>query len=195
MPFGPRFPRPGVVLPRRFRGEREHRDVGCVADLLFGIAAEETNESDSVEVHTFPFLPVCLGHPEASGRGSQDQKLLFWGDRHGGARTGTGQKAKQKLRRRRAPQEPRSCGETDGWNRERTRNRSDMVRRSPRYCRHNVKIAVDGPCAGIEADVPQAAGRNGGISMLTLCSLSPGVPMVEPGQTVAAQSHWHRRLA
>ena len=30
MPFGPRFPRPGVVLPRRFRGEREHRDVGCV---------------------------------------------------------------------------------------------------------------------------------------------------------------------
>src|SRR5689334_21443139 len=31
-----------------------------------------------------PVLPFCLGHPEASGRGSQDQKLLFWGDRHGG---------------------------------------------------------------------------------------------------------------
>jgi hypothetical protein len=28
-------------------------------------------------------VPVCLGHPKASGRGSQDQKLLFWGDRHG----------------------------------------------------------------------------------------------------------------
>src|SRR6185369_7181861 len=27
--------------------------------------------------------------PEASGRGSQDQKLHFWGDRHGKARTGT----------------------------------------------------------------------------------------------------------
>src|ERR1051325_8468048 len=57
--------------------------------------------------------------PGSEGRGSQDQKLLFWGDRHGGARTGTEPKAKQKLRRRRAPQEPRSCAETDERNRER----------------------------------------------------------------------------
>jgi hypothetical protein len=60
----------------------------------------------------FPVLPVGLGHPQASGRGSQDQKLLFWGNRHGGARTGTVPEAKQKLRRRRAPQEPRSSAET-----------------------------------------------------------------------------------
>src|SRR5215470_14176058 len=39
-------------------------------------------------------------------------KLLFWGDRHGGARTGTVPEAKQKLRSRRAPQEPRSSAET-----------------------------------------------------------------------------------
>jgi hypothetical protein len=50
MPLGPGFPRPGVVLPRRLGGEPEHRDVGCVADLLFGIAAEETDKRDSVEV-------------------------------------------------------------------------------------------------------------------------------------------------
>src|SRR4030095_7462650 len=88
MPFGPRFPRPGVVLPRRFRGEREHRDVRCVADLLFGIAAKETNESDSVEVHTFlRFCPLSrapgsewarLPRPEAAflggpARGSQNR--------------------------------------------------------------------------------------------------------------------------
>src|SRR5262249_41829615 len=44
MPLGPRFPASGVILPGRFGGEREHRNVGCVADLLFGIAAEETDE-------------------------------------------------------------------------------------------------------------------------------------------------------
>src|SRR5690349_12130619 len=115
MPFGPRFPRPDVVLPRRFRGEREHRDIRRVADLLFGIAAEETNESDSVEVHTF--LRFC---PSVSGTRSEWARLprpeaAFLGDRHGGARTGTGPKAKQKLRRRRAPQEPRSRAETEGW--------------------------------------------------------------------------------
>src|SRR5262249_6913324 len=53
MPLGPRFPASGVIIPGRFGGQREYRDVGCVADLLFGIAAEETDESDSVEVHTF----------------------------------------------------------------------------------------------------------------------------------------------
>jgi hypothetical protein len=43
MPLGPRFPRTGVILPGRLGGEREHRDVRCVADLPFGIAAEETD--------------------------------------------------------------------------------------------------------------------------------------------------------
>jgi hypothetical protein len=86
-----------------------------VADLLFGIAAEETDESDSVEVHTILLFCLCVsGTRQASGRGSQTQKLLFWGNRHGGARTGTVPEAKQRLRRRRAPQEPRSSAETTG---------------------------------------------------------------------------------
>jgi hypothetical protein len=42
------------------------------------------------------------------------------------------------------------------------------------------EIAVDELSARIEAEVTQTAGRSGGIWMLTLCSLSPGVPMVEP---------------
>src|SRR5262249_778627 len=75
MPLSTGFPRSSVVLPRRRSGEREYRDIRCVANLLLGIAAEETDESDSVEVHTFLlFCPNCLGHPEASGRGSQDQE-------------------------------------------------------------------------------------------------------------------------
>src|SRR5215813_8275950 len=53
MPLGAGFPASGVILPRRFGGEREHRDVRCVADLPFAIAAEKTDEGDSVEVHTF----------------------------------------------------------------------------------------------------------------------------------------------
>src|SRR5215831_10645216 len=32
MPLGPRFPRSGVILPGRLSGEREHRDVRCVAN-------------------------------------------------------------------------------------------------------------------------------------------------------------------
>ena len=43
--------------------QREDRDVGCVADLLFGVAADETDEGDSIEVHTF-----LLFYPFVSGR-------------------------------------------------------------------------------------------------------------------------------
>ena len=79
-----RAPTPQVIL-RRLGGQRGDRDIRCVADLLLGIAADETDKS-AIEVQTFlRFCPSCLGHPEASGRGSPDQKLLFWGDRHGGA--------------------------------------------------------------------------------------------------------------
>ena len=89
MPLGARFPRSGIVLPGRLGGEREDRDVGCVGSLSFGVAADEADKGDSIEVHKFLLvLPVGLGHRKASGRGSQDKKLLFWGDRSGGARTG-----------------------------------------------------------------------------------------------------------
>src|SRR5258708_19869669 len=59
MPLGARFPGSGLVLPGRLGGEREDRDVGCVGGLSFGIAADETDEGDSVEVHTFLlFCPI-----------------------------------------------------------------------------------------------------------------------------------------
>jgi hypothetical protein len=65
-------------------GERKDRDVGCVGGLSFGVAADETHEGDSIEVHTFLLVPPdCLGHRKASGRGSQDKKLLFWGTETG----------------------------------------------------------------------------------------------------------------
>src|SRR5450759_4128302 len=88
MPLGARFPGSNIVLPGRLGGEREDRDAGWVGDLSFGVAADETDEVDSVEVHTFLlFCPFVSG---TRGRGgSPDKKLLFWGDRNGGARTGT----------------------------------------------------------------------------------------------------------
>src|SRR5690349_3512532 len=80
MPFGPRFPRPDVVLPRRFRGEREHRDIGRVADLPFGIAAEKTNESDSVEVHTFlRFCPSVSGSRKRVGAAPKTRSCISGG--------------------------------------------------------------------------------------------------------------------
>src|SRR4029079_14871071 len=42
----------------------------------------------------FSCSALCLGHPEASGRGSQDQKLLFWGDRKGGSQNRNGAEGK-----------------------------------------------------------------------------------------------------
>jgi hypothetical protein len=33
MPFGSRFPRSGVIRSGRFSRKREHRDIGCVANL------------------------------------------------------------------------------------------------------------------------------------------------------------------
>jgi hypothetical protein len=47
MPLGARFPVSGVVLPGRLGGRGEDRGIGCVAELLLGIAADETDESDS----------------------------------------------------------------------------------------------------------------------------------------------------
>src|SRR5215471_12728597 len=123
MPLGARFPRSGIVLPGRLGGERKDRDVGCVGGLSFGVVADETDKGDSIEVHAFLLvLPVGLGHRKASGRGSQDKKLLFWGDRNdGGARTG---KVREQSRscadagRRKSPEAvPRRKGRTGERNR------------------------------------------------------------------------------
>src|SRR5260370_30822503 len=122
MPLGAGFPGSGIVLPGRLGGEREDRDVGCVGGLFFGIAADETEEGDSIEVHTFLLvLPVCLGHPKASGRGSPGKKLLFWGDRNGGARTGRVREQSRSFADAGRRKKPRSSAETDGQDRERDR--------------------------------------------------------------------------
>jgi hypothetical protein len=77
MPLPPRFPRSGVILPGRLSGEREHCDVHCVADLFFGIAAEETDESDSVEAHTFLlFCPSVPGTRKRVGAAPKTRMRL-----------------------------------------------------------------------------------------------------------------------
>src|SRR6516225_8583913 len=93
MPLGPRFPRSGVILPGRLSSEREHRDVRCVADLLFGIAAEETDESDSVEVHTFLLLcPSVSGTRKRVGAAPKTRSCFSGG-------TGTGEPEPERCRR------------------------------------------------------------------------------------------------
>src|SRR6516225_117373 len=93
MPLGPRFPRSGVILPGRLSSEREHRDVRCVADLLFAIAAEETDESDSVEVHTFLlFCPSVSGTRKRVGAAPKTRSCFSGG-------TGTGEPEPKRCRR------------------------------------------------------------------------------------------------
>src|SRR3984957_5536612 len=97
VPFGPRFPRAFGILPRSFRGHREY-DEGrsVVAGLYLGIAAGETDEGESVEVHVLFSCSarVFWGTWRASGHRSQAKESLFWGDQHGGARR-TASEAKQ----------------------------------------------------------------------------------------------------
>src|SRR6185369_16101960 len=74
-------------------GDREHRDVGCVADLAFGIAAEETDESDSVEVHTFLlFCPPVSGTRKRVGAAPKTRSCFSGG-------TGTGEPEPERCRR------------------------------------------------------------------------------------------------
>jgi hypothetical protein len=128
MPLGARFPGSGIVLPGRLGGEREDRDVGCVGSLSFGVAADETDKGDSVEVHTFLlFCPSVSGTRKASGRGSPGKKLLFWGDRNGGARTGRVREQSRSFADAGRRKKPRSSAETDGQDRERDRTDYHLV--------------------------------------------------------------------
>jgi hypothetical protein len=54
-----------------------------VASLTFLSASPPRKPIRVILLITYvsPDLPVCLGHPEASVRGSQDHKPLFWGAR------------------------------------------------------------------------------------------------------------------
>src|SRR6476620_371305 len=65
MPLGARFPGSGIVLPGGLGGQREDRDVGCVGGLSFGVAADETDKGDSIEVHTFLLVLPVARAPES----------------------------------------------------------------------------------------------------------------------------------
>src|SRR5258708_20217353 len=128
MPLGARFPGTGVVLPGRLGGEREDRDVGCVGGLFLGIAADETDKGNSVEVHTFLlFCPFVSGTGKRGGAAPKTRSC-FSGGPERGSQTGT-VRAKQKLRGRRAPQKPRSRAQTIGQDtqRDRTNHHSDIL--------------------------------------------------------------------
>src|SRR5689334_8376809 len=93
MPFGPGFPRPSIVLPRCFGCERKQCDVRRVADLLFGILAEETDESNSVEVHSFLlFCPSVSGTRKRVGAAPKTRSGFSGG-------TGTGEPEPERGRR------------------------------------------------------------------------------------------------
>ena len=84
MPLGARFPRSGIVLPGRLGGER--KKIAMLIALAAFLSASLPMKPIRVILLRYIrfslFCPICLGHPKASGRGSQDKKLLFWGDRH-----------------------------------------------------------------------------------------------------------------
>jgi len=85
MPLGARFPGSGIVLPGRLGGQREDRDVGCVGGFSFGVAADETDKGDSIEVHTFLLvLPVASGTGKRVGAAPQTRSCFSGG-------TGTGE--------------------------------------------------------------------------------------------------------
>src|SRR4051812_24657252 len=80
MPLSARFPGSGVVLPGRFGGQRKDRDVGCVDGFSFGIAADKTDKSDSVEVHTFLlFCPFVSGTGKARGAAPKTKSCFSGG--------------------------------------------------------------------------------------------------------------------
>src|SRR5262249_28546144 len=123
MPLGAGFPRSGVILPRRFGGEREHRDVRCVADLLFGVAAEKTNEGDSVEVHMFLlFCPSVSGTRKRVGAAPKTRSCFSGG-------TGMGEPEPERRHRQSRSfagagrrKSPEAVTRQRGWNGKRTRN-------------------------------------------------------------------------
>jgi hypothetical protein len=91
-------------------------------------------------------IAMSRGH---SSRRLPRPEVAFLGDRHGGARTEWCPETKQKLRRRGAPQEPRSSAETDGWNRKRSGNSFDIVSRRGAIWRLTVETCTASEGRGI----------------------------------------------
>jgi hypothetical protein len=89
----------------------------CSRFTIPTVAADKTDKGDSVEVHTF--LLFCLfvsGTGKRVGAAPQ-ARSCFSGGTETGEPEPKGARAKQKLRRRRAPQKPRSSAETNGQDR------------------------------------------------------------------------------
>src|SRR4029450_8759615 len=93
MPLGARFPGSGIVLPGRLGGERKDRDVGRVGGLSFGVAADETDKGDSIEVHAFLlFCPFVSGTRKRVGAAPKSRSCFSGG-------TGTGEPEPERCRR------------------------------------------------------------------------------------------------
>src|SRR4051794_19345657 len=136
MPFGPGFPRPSVVPPRRFGCERKHCDVRRVADLLFGIAAEETDESNSVEVHSFLlFCPSVSGTRKRVGAAPKTRSGFSGGPARGNQNRNGAEGKAEASQAPGAARAPKQCRDK-GWNRKRTGKQFRYVgRRATPGCR------------------------------------------------------------
>ena len=93
MPLRAGIPRSGVILPRLLRRQRKNCDIRFIAGFLFGLAAEETDESNSVEVHTFLlFCPSVSGTRKRVGAAPKTRSCFSGG-------TGTGEPEPERCRR------------------------------------------------------------------------------------------------
>lgn len=162
MPIGARFPGSGIVLPGRLGGEREDRDVGCVGDLSFSVAADETDEGDSVEVHTFLlFCPFVSGTRGRVGAAPQARSCFSGG-------TGTGEpepvRCESKAEASQTPgaaKAPKQC-RVIGQDRKRDRTDHHSVDRSRRRDAL-IQTIADSQSLVLEvnAEVPRAVAANG----------------------------------
>src|SRR5260370_40607517 len=106
MPLGARFAGTGIVLPGGLGREREDRDVGCFSGLSFGVAADETDQVDSIEDIRFSlFCPLVSGTRKRVGAAPQTRSRISGG-------TGTGEPEPEGAPG--AAKKPRSNAETNG---------------------------------------------------------------------------------
>src|SRR4030095_4967664 len=109
-----------------------------VGGLSFGVVADETDNGDSIEVHTFLLVPPdCRGHPKSEWARLPRQEAVFLGGPERGSQNRKGARAKQKLRSRRAPQKPRSSAETNGQDKGTQPNGSPLCWSHPPQKRRN----------------------------------------------------------
>ncbi len=160
MPLGARFPGSGIVLPGRLGGEREDRDVGGVGGLSFGIAAEETDKGDSVEVHTFLlFCPLVSGTRKRVGAAPKARSCFSGG-------TGTGEpepeRCESKAEASQVPGavKPRSSAETNGQDRNATERISILLVAAAVGTPYAKSSSIGERRSGSRRRIPRAATAN-----------------------------------